>query len=36
MKVFTLFFNAGDLQGAEEVLEQHYGDTYFFYYFFGE
>jgi len=34
MRVFALFFNVGDLQGAEEVLGQHYGDTYFFYYFF--
>ncbi len=34
MRVFALFFNAGDREGAEEILGQHYGDTYFFYYFF--
>jgi len=36
IRTFALFFNANDLQGAKEVLWQHYGDTYFFYYFFGE
>jgi len=34
MKIFALFVAASDLQGAQEVLGQQFGDTYFFYYFF--
>jgi len=35
MKVYALFAAAGDLQGGQQVLQQRFGDTYFFYYFFG-
>ncbi len=34
MKTFALFVAADDFQGAQEVLGQQFGDTYFFYYFF--
>jgi len=35
MRTYALLYNAGDPQGVEEVLWQYFGDTYFFYYFFG-